>query len=122
MKNLKKLALVVLLTPLFSACSNGPSNSTVEGLIEAQYEQMDSAMDDVMAGAGNDEMVQAMSGMMEGMMPKLESVDNINCDSTDGENTYMCTAEVTQSINGNSRMNKGSFRVYKVNDEWVLGN
>lgn len=119
---MKKLALVVLLTPLFSACSSGPSNSTVEGLIEAQYEQMDSAMDDVMAGAGNDEMVQAMSGMMEGMMPKLESVDNINCDSTDGENTYMCTAEVTQSINGNSRMNKGSFRVYKVNDEWVLGN
>lgn len=122
MKNLKKLALVLLLTPLFAACSSGPSDSTVEGLIEAQYEQMDSAMDDVVAGAGNDEMVQAMSGMMEGMMPKLESVDNISCDTTDGENTYMCTAEVTQSINGNSRMNKGSFRVYKVNDEWVLGN
>ncbi|MGO2126970.1 hypothetical protein [Psychrobacter sp.] len=118
MKNLKKLALVLLLTPLFAACSSGPSDSTVEGLIEAQYEQMDSAMDDVVAGAGNDEMVQAMSGMM----PKLESVDNISCDTTDGENTYMCTAEVTQSINGNSRMNKGGFRVYKINDEWVLGN
>ena len=51
MKNLKKLALIVLLTPLFAACSNAPSESVVEGLIEAQYEQANSIMDDAMANA-----------------------------------------------------------------------
>lgn len=122
MKILKRLAAVLLLTPLLAACSGAPSNSTVEGLIEEQYEQMNGMMDDAMAGAGNDEMASAMSGMLSGMMPKLEDVSNVNCDSTEGENTYRCTAEITQSINGNSRMNKGSFRVYQVNDEWVLGN
>lgn len=122
MKNLKKLALIVLLTPLFAACSNAPSESVVEGLIEAQYEQANSIMDDAMANAGNDEMAKAMSGMMEGMMPKLERVENINCDSVEGDNTYMCTADITQTIAGNSRTNKTSFKVYQVNDEWVLGN
>ena len=122
MKNLKKLALIVLLTPLFAACSNAPSESVVEGLIEAQYEQANSIMDDAVANAGNDEMAKAMSGMMEGMMPKLEGVENINCDTTEGENTYMCTADITQTIAGTSRTNKTNFKVYQVNDEWVLGN
>jgi len=118
----KKLAVIAVLTPLFAACSNAPSESTVEGLIEAQYEQANSMMDDAMANAGNDEMAKAMSGMMEGMMPKLESVENVNCDTTEGENTYMCTADITQTIGGNSQSNKTSFKVYQVNDEWVLGN
>ena len=39
MTNLKKLAVIALLTPLFVACSKAPSESTVEALIEAQYEQ-----------------------------------------------------------------------------------
>ncbi|MBB3107117.1 PBP1b-binding outer membrane lipoprotein LpoB [Psychrobacter luti] len=122
MNNFKKLAVIALLTSLFAACSNAPSESTVEGLIEAQYEQANSIMDDAMANAGNDEMAKAMSGMMEGMMPKLERVENINCDSVEGDNTYMCTADITQTIAGNSRTNKTSFKVYQVNDEWVLGN
>ncbi|MDE4455009.1 hypothetical protein [Psychrobacter sp. DAB_AL62B] len=122
MNHLKKLAAIALLTPLFVACSNAPSESTVEGLIEAQYEQANSMMDDAMANAGNDEMAKAMSGMMEGMMPKLESVENINCVTTEGDNTYMCTADITQTIAGTSRTNKTNFKVYQVNDEWVLGN
>ncbi|GAF58062.1 hypothetical protein JCM18902_825 [Psychrobacter sp. JCM 18902] len=122
MTNLKKLAVIALLTPLFAACSNAPSESTVEGLIEAQYEQANSMMDDAMANAGNDEMAKAMSSMMEGMMPKLERVENINCDTVEGDNTYMCTADITQTIAGESRTNKTNFKVYQVNDEWVLGN
>src|SRR5690606_12008838 len=122
MNNFKKLALIALLTPLFVACSNAPPESTVEELIEAQYAQANSMIDDAMANAGNDEMAKAMSGMMEGMMPKLERVENINCDSVEGDNTYMCTADITQTIAGNSRTNKTSFKVYQVNDEWVLGN
>ncbi len=122
MKNFKKLAAVLLLMPLLVACSSGPSESDVEGLIQAQYDKANSMMDDAMAQAGNDEMAKAMSGMMEGMMPKLEKVENINCDTTEGENTYMCTADITQAIAGNSRTNKTNFKVYQVNDEWVLGN
>ncbi|KAA0915956.1 hypothetical protein FQ084_01165 [Psychrobacter sp. ANT_WB68] len=115
------MAVIALLMPLFAACSNAPSESTVEGLIEAQYEQANSIMDDAMANAGNDEMAKAMNGMMEGMMPKLERIENINCDSVEGDNTYMCTADITQTIAGNSRTNKTNFKVYQINDEWVLG-
>ena len=122
MNNFKKLALIALLTPPFAACSNAPPESTVEELIEAQYAQANSMIDDAMANAGNDEMAKAMSGMMEGMMPKLERVENINCDTVEGDNTYMCTADITQTIAGESRTNKTNFKVYQVNDEWVLGN
>lgn len=122
MINLKKLAVVLLLTPLFSACSDAPSNSNVEGLIENQYEQASSMMDNAVASAGNNEMASAMSGMLSGMMPKLEDVSEVNCDSADGKNTYRCTAKITQNIGGNSSTNTTNFLVYKVNDEWVLGN
>ena len=122
MRRLTKLALIALLTPLFAACSNAPSDETVEQLVVSQYEQANSMMNDAMANAGNDEMAKAMSGMMDGMMPKLESVEDINCDEAGGENTYMCTADITQTIAGNSRTNRTSFKVYQVNDEWVLGN
>ena len=120
MNNLKKLAVIALLTPLFVACSNAPSESTVEALIESQYEQANSMMDDAMANAGNDEMAKAMSGMMEGMMPKLEKVENVSCDTTEGDNTYLCTADVTQTIGGKSRIDSGAFKVNDVNGTWVL--
>ncbi|WP_201596050.1 hypothetical protein [Psychrobacter vallis] len=122
MTHFKKLAVIAVLTPLFAACSNAPPESTVKGLIEAQYEQANTMVNDAVANAGNDEMAKAMSGMMEGMMPKLEKVENINCDTTEGKNTYICTADITQAIAGNSRTNKTNFKVYQVNDEWVLGN
>jgi len=123
---LPKLFAVLLLTPLFVACSKGPSESEVEGLIEAQYQQANSAMNSAMnsasASAQDQEMAKAMGNMMAGMMPKLEGVDDVNCDSIEGENTYMCTANIKQTVGGNSSNNKASFKVYKVNDEWVLGN
>lgn len=81
-------------------------------------------MDDVMAQAGqsgNDEMTKAMSGMMAGMIPKLEKVENVSCDTTEGDNTYLCTADVTQTVGGKSRTDKGTFKVNDVNGEWVLG-
>jgi len=77
-------------------------------------------MDDAMANAGNDEMAKAMSGMMEGMMPKLEKVENVSCDTTEGDNTYLCTADVTQTIGGKSRIDSGAFKVNDVNGKWVL--
>ncbi|WP_025652480.1 MULTISPECIES: hypothetical protein [Psychrobacter] len=120
MKNLKKLALILLLTPLFAACSSGPSESDVEALIQAQYDKANSMMDDAMANAGNDEMAKAVSGMMEGMMPTLEKVENVSCDTTEGDNTYLCTADVTQTIGGKSRTDSGTFKVNDVNGTWVL--
>ncbi|MDN3397401.1 hypothetical protein QL919_01500 [Psychrobacter sp. APC 3426] len=120
MKNLKKLALILLLTPLFAACSSGPSESDVEALIQAQYDKANSMMDDAVANAGNDEMAKAMSGMMEGMMPTLEKVENVSCDTTEGDNTYLCTADVTQTIGGKSRTDSGTFKVNDVNGTWVL--
>ena len=124
MNTLKKLAIVLMITPLFAACSSGPSESEVEGLFQAQYDQANSMMDDVMAQAGqsgNDEMTKAMSGMMAGMIPKLEKVENVSCDTTEGDNTYLCTADVTQTVGGKSRTDKGTFKVNDVNGEWVLG-
>lgn len=117
-----KLFAVLMMTPLFMACSKGPSDSEVEALIEEQYKQTESIMDDAMGSAGGDnaELKKAMGEMMAGMMPKLESVDEVNCDSAEGENTYLCTATLTQTINGKSRTDKASFKVHKVNDEWVL--
>lgn len=119
-----KCAAVLLIAPLFMVgCDKGPSDSEVKNLIEDQYDMAKSAMDDAMssAGTGNDEMAKAMGNMMAGMVPTLEEVNDVNCDSIEGDNTYMCTAEVVQTINGKTRTDKGSFKVYKVNDEWVLG-
>lgn len=120
MRSIKKLAIIAVLTPLFAACSSGPSDSDVEELIQAQYDNANSIMDDAMVQAGDDEMAKAVSGMMAGMMPTLESVDNVSCDTTEGDNTYLCTADVTQTIGGSSRTDSGAFKVSDVNGEWVL--
>ncbi|WLP93979.1 hypothetical protein [Psychrobacter sp. M13] len=116
MRNLKKLGFLLVLTPLVAACSNGPSESDVEGLIQGQYDQANSMMDDVMAQAGNAEMVKAMSGMI----PKLDKVENVSCDVAEGDNTYLCSADVTQTIDGNSRTDKGNFKVKDSDGKWVL--
>ena len=122
MNDLRMSATIALSALLLAACSDAPSASTVEGLIEDQYEQANSMMDGAMSQAGNDEMAKAMSGMMAGMMPTFESVDDVNCDATEGDNTYRCTASITHSIGGNSQTNNSNFLVYKVNDKWALGN
>lgn len=121
MNKITKIAAVLLFTPLFTACSKGPTPGDVESLIHEQYAQADSMMESAMGKAGDSEMAAAMSDMMAGMMPKLESVKNVNCDETDGENAYLCTADITQTIQGESRTDKANFTVHKVNDEWVLG-
>jgi len=53
-------------------------------------------------------------------MPKLEKVENVSCDTTEGDNTYLCTADVTQTIGGKSRTDSGTFKVNDVNGTWVL--
>ena len=121
MKQVKKLAVIALLTPLFMACTNPPSESTVEGLIKAQYEQTDKIIEDAVASASNDKMAITMHNMMERMMPRLENIDHINCDTTEDRKTYVCTADITQTIAGISRIDKTSFDVSKVNGEWTLG-
>ena len=122
MRNFKKSVFIMVFTPFFTACSNAPPENTVEGLIEAQYEQTTKIVEDAKANAGNDKMAKAMSGIMETMMPKLEHIENIDCDTIEGENAYLCSADVTQTIAGNSQTNKTGFKVYLINDEWVLGN
>ena len=121
MKQVKKLAVIALLTPLFTACANPPSESTVEGLIEAQYEQTDKIIEDAVASADNDQQAIAISNMMENMMPRLENIGHINCETTEDRNTYLCTADITQTIAGISRIDKTRFDVSKVNGEWTLG-
>ncbi|HBH33660.1 MAG TPA: hypothetical protein DDW38_03805 [Psychrobacter sp.] len=110
----------MLLTPLFAACSKGPSAGDVEALIEAEYDQANSMMDSAIGSAGSSEVARAMSGMMAGMVPKLEEVKNVNCDEADGDNAYLCTADITQTLQGETRTDKANFMVHKVNDEWVL--
>lgn len=120
MKQVKKLTVIALLIPLSTACSSPPSESIVEGLIIAQYKQGDQIVSEAVANAGNDKTAIAMSNMMESMMPKLERIENINCDTTEGWNTYMCTADITQTIAGTSRIDKTRFKFSKVNGEWAL--
>ncbi|WP_372842915.1 hypothetical protein [Psychrobacter sp.] len=121
MRNFKKWAFILVSIPLFAACSNAPPDDTVEALIEAQYEQTPKIIEVAKANAGNDKMAKTMSAMMESLMPTLEGVENIDCDAIEGENAYRCSADVTQTIAGNSQTNKTDFKVYKLNNEWVLG-
>ena len=121
MGNFKKWVFMMICMPFFAACSNAPPESTVEALIEAQYEQSIKIIADAKANAGNDKIAKATSAMMESMMPTLEHVEKIDCDTIEASNAYLCSADVTQTIAGNSQTNKTGFRVYKLNNEWVLG-
>lgn len=120
MKQVKKLTVIALLILLSTACSSPPSESIVEGLIIAQYEQGDQIVSDALANAGNDKTAIATSSMMERMMPKLERIENINCKTAEGWSNYTCTADITQTIAGISRVDKTRFRLSKVNSKWAL--
>ena len=109
-----------MLAPFFSACTQGPPENTVKGLIEAQYAQTDSLINEAVANAGNDKVQITMGTMMQSMLPRLERIENIHCNRTEGENNYTCTADITQTIVGKSQTNKTGFKVYKVKGEWVL--
>lgn len=120
MKQVKKLTVIALLILLSTACSSPPSKSIVEGLIIAQYEQGEQIVSDALANAGNDKTAITMSSMMERMMPKLERIENINCETAEGWSNYTCTADITQTIAGTSRVDKTRFKLSKVNGKWAL--
>lgn len=50
----------------------------------------------------------------------ITEVDDINCDSTEEKNTYLCSAKITASFMGHKRTDRDNFKISKVNDEWVL--
>lgn len=121
MKSFKKLAILLLLSPLFVACSDAPAGSVVEELIKAQYEQAHN-MTATNHGAGNHGAVSNASGESDKIkMPTLESVGDVKCGSAEGVDTYRCIAEITQSLDGKSETKKVNFLVYKFDDEWAIG-
>ena len=122
MGNFKKLALIILLILFCVSYSKTPPDSTVEGLIAAQYEEGIKIMQAAKANAGNDKMAQDISSLMERMMPTFERVENIDCNRVKGNRTYSCTADITQTMAGNSRTNKTIFNVYHAKGEWTLDN
>lgn len=125
MGNFKKLALFLLFILFFVTYSKAPPDSTVARLIAAQYKEGIKIMQADKKNASNnknDKMAQDISSLMERMMPTLERVENIDCNRVKDNRTFSCTADITQTIAGNSRTNKTNFKVYQVNDEWVLGN
>ena len=122
MGKFKKLTLLLLFILFFVTYSKAPTDSTVEQLIAAQYEEGNKIMQAAKANAGNDKMAQDISSLMERMMPTLERVENIDCNRVKGNRTFSCTADITQTIAGNSRTNKTIFNVYHAKGEWTLDN
>jgi hypothetical protein len=118
----KKLALIILFTLFFVTYSKAPPDSTVERLIAAQYQEGIKIMQAAKANADNDKMAQDISSLMERMMPTLERVENIDCNRVKDNRTFSCTADITQTIAGNSRTNKTIFNVYHAKGEWTLNN
>ena len=75
MGKFKKLTLLLLFILFFVTYSKAPTDSTVEQLIAAQYEEGNKIMQAAKANAGNDKMAQDISSLMERMMPTLERVE-----------------------------------------------
>lgn len=122
MGKFKKLTLFLLFILFFVTYSKAPPDSVIEQLIAAQYKEGIKIMQAAKANAGNDKMAQDISSLMERMMPTLERVENIDCNRVKGNRTYSCTADITQTIAGNSRTNKTIFNVYHAKGEWTLDN
>ena len=122
MGKFKKLTLLLLYILFFVTYSKAPPDSTVARLIAAQYKEGIKIMRAAKANAGNDKMAQDISSLMERMMPTLERVENIDCNRVKGNRTFSCTADITQTIAGNSRTNKTIFNVYHAKGEWTLDN
>ena len=122
MGKFKKLTLLLLYTLFFVTYSKAPPDSTVERLIAAQYQEGIKIMQAAKANADNDKMAQDISSLMERMMPTLERVENIDCNRVKDNRTFSCTADITQTIAGNSRTNKTIFNVYHAKGEWTLNN
>ncbi len=125
MNNSKMLAVVAVLVILLTACSEVPSDSTVESLIEMQYEQdstvQNEAVDlDNIDSGNNDKNNKSFDNIIQRSKPTLDSVDNVSCEVDESDYTYLCTADITQTMNGHTSTNQGSFKLYKADNEWVL--
>lgn len=124
MNSPKMLAFITVLITLLTACSDVPadipSESDVEGLIETQYKQASTVPNDAMALANNDKNNKSFNNMIESARPTLDSIANVNCEVTKGDDTYLCSADITQTMNGHTSTNQGSFKVYKVDNKWAL--
>ncbi len=126
MNSMKTVAVIAVLAILLTACSEAPFDRTVENLIKTQYEQAGIETNEVIALASNDKSNEAFNHVIQSAMPTLDSVDNVNCqviragESDEGKDSYLCTADITQTMNGHTSNNQGSFKVYKEDGEWAL--
>lgn len=95
-------------------------------MIKTQYEQAGTETNEVMAIANKDKTNEAFNNVIQSAMPVLDSVDNIDCEAIsagendEGNNSYLCSADITQTMNGHTSNNQGSFKVYKADGEWAL--
>ena len=127
MNSIKIVAVVAVFTTLLTACYEAPFDTTVENLIKTQYEQAGTETNEVMAIANKDKTNEAFNNVIQSAMPVLDSVDNIDCEAIsagendEGNNSYLCSADITQTMNGHTSTNQGSFKVYKADGEWALG-
>lgn len=125
MGKFKKLTLFLLFILFFVTYSKAPPDSVIEQLIAAQYKEGIKIMQAAKTNASNnknDKMAQDISSLMERMMPTLEHVENIDCNRVKGNRNFSCTADITQTIVGNSQTNKTIFNVYHAKGEWTLDN
>ena len=125
MGKFKKLTLFLLFILFFVTYSKAPPDSVIEQLIAAQYKEGNKIMQAAKTNASNnknDKMAQDISSLMERMMPTLECVENIDCNRVKGNRNFSCTADITQTIVGNSQTNKTIFNVYHAKGEWTLDN
>lgn len=121
MNSFDKLAVIIAVIALLTACSDEPSSSKVKSLIKIQYQQEDDiAANETTASADNDKGNKSFNNLIQSAMPILNNVDNINCIATKANNTYLCTADITQTMNGHTSTSEASFKIYKVNNKWRL--
>lgn len=120
MNSFKILAISTVLIAFLTACSDDPSNRTVKGLVKKHYKQTDTMTDKTTTLAGNEQDNESFNSVIEKAMPTLDSVDNIDCVATDSVDAYLCSADITQTMNGHTSINQGNFKVYKANNKWLL--
>ena len=125
MNSFNILAVVAVLITLLTACSEVPSDSTVESLIEMQYEQDSTVQNDAVDlgnidSGNNDKNNKSFDNLIQRSKPTLDSVDNVSCEVDESDYTYLCSADITQTMNGHTSTNQGSFKLYKADNEWVL--
>ena len=120
MNSCKTLIVSAVMISLLTACSDDPSNRTVKGLLKKHYKQTDTMANKTTLLAANEQDNESFNSVIEKARPTLDSVDNIDCEATDSVDTYLCSADITQTMNGHTSTNQGSFKVYKAANKWLL--